>query len=190
MGMDMGRPNLMTKKLNVFSDNALMLQAGARQQGSAHDADDRDAVGRWLNFKRRAAEQGWKQAAEARDQGSFDWTRNEPRAPSLKRLRAEISVRFAGRTLTLAAEPPHPRIDALPAPSEGRRAWPSLAWLGMAGFAPANLRPCAFPSSSARHRGCQFRAATTANGNMACAGWTSAAGAANAASKRTTEDMA
>jgi len=28
-----------------------------------------------LNFKRRAVEEGWKQTAEERDQGSFDWTR-------------------------------------------------------------------------------------------------------------------
>jgi enoyl-CoA hydratase len=33
-----------------------------------------------LNFKRRAAEAGWKQAVEERDQGSFDWTRYEPLA--------------------------------------------------------------------------------------------------------------
>jgi enoyl-CoA hydratase len=31
-----------------------------------------------LNFKRRAGEEGWKQAVEERDQGSFDWTRYEP----------------------------------------------------------------------------------------------------------------
>ena len=31
-----------------------------------------------LNFKRRAAEQGWKQAVVERDQGTFDWTRYEP----------------------------------------------------------------------------------------------------------------
>ena len=33
-----------------------------------------------LNFKRRAraAEEGWKQAVEERDRGSFDWTRYEP----------------------------------------------------------------------------------------------------------------
>jgi enoyl-CoA hydratase len=31
-----------------------------------------------LNFKRRAAEVGWKQAVEERDQGIFDWMRYEP----------------------------------------------------------------------------------------------------------------
>ena len=31
-----------------------------------------------LNFKRRAAEVGWKQAVDERDQGTFDWTRYEP----------------------------------------------------------------------------------------------------------------
>ncbi len=31
-----------------------------------------------LNFKRRAAEEGWKQAVEERDQGTFDWTTYEP----------------------------------------------------------------------------------------------------------------
>jgi enoyl-CoA hydratase len=31
-----------------------------------------------LNFKRRAAEAGWKQAVAERDQGTFDWTRYEP----------------------------------------------------------------------------------------------------------------
>jgi enoyl-CoA hydratase len=31
-----------------------------------------------LNFKRRAEEKGWKQAVHERDQGTFDWTRNEP----------------------------------------------------------------------------------------------------------------
>jgi enoyl-CoA hydratase len=31
-----------------------------------------------LNFKRRAAEVGWKQAVDERDQGTFDWTTYEP----------------------------------------------------------------------------------------------------------------
>jgi enoyl-CoA hydratase len=31
-----------------------------------------------LNFKRRAAEVGWKQAVDERDRGTFDWTRYEP----------------------------------------------------------------------------------------------------------------
>ena len=31
-----------------------------------------------LNFKRRSEEKGWKQAVEERDQGTFDWTTNEP----------------------------------------------------------------------------------------------------------------
>jgi enoyl-CoA hydratase len=31
-----------------------------------------------LNFKRRAEAKGWKQAVEERDQGTFDWTANEP----------------------------------------------------------------------------------------------------------------
>jgi len=31
-----------------------------------------------LNFKCRAAEKGWKQAVEERDQGTFDWTAYEP----------------------------------------------------------------------------------------------------------------
>ena len=31
-----------------------------------------------LNFKCRAAEKGWKQAVEERDQGTFDWTTYEP----------------------------------------------------------------------------------------------------------------
>ena len=31
-----------------------------------------------LNFKRRAAEEGWKQAVAERDQGTFDWTTYEP----------------------------------------------------------------------------------------------------------------
>ena len=31
-----------------------------------------------LNFKRCAAEQGWKQAVVERDQGTFDWTRYQP----------------------------------------------------------------------------------------------------------------
>ena len=31
-----------------------------------------------LNFKRRAEEQGWKQAAAERDEGTFDWTKYEP----------------------------------------------------------------------------------------------------------------
>jgi enoyl-CoA hydratase len=35
-----------------------------------------------LNFKRRAGEEGWKQAVEERDQGSFDWTRYEPLVPN------------------------------------------------------------------------------------------------------------
>ena len=31
-----------------------------------------------LNFKRRAEEKGWKQAVDERDQGTFDWTANQP----------------------------------------------------------------------------------------------------------------
>jgi enoyl-CoA hydratase/carnithine racemase len=31
-----------------------------------------------LNFRRRAAEAGWKQAVDERDQGTFDWTSYEP----------------------------------------------------------------------------------------------------------------
>jgi enoyl-CoA hydratase len=31
-----------------------------------------------LNFKRRSEEKGWKQAVDERDQGTFDWTNNEP----------------------------------------------------------------------------------------------------------------
>ena len=31
-----------------------------------------------MNFKRRAAEEGWKQAVAERDQGTFDWTTYEP----------------------------------------------------------------------------------------------------------------
>jgi enoyl-CoA hydratase/carnithine racemase len=31
-----------------------------------------------LNFQRRATEEGWKQAVDERDQGTFDWTRYEP----------------------------------------------------------------------------------------------------------------
>jgi enoyl-CoA hydratase len=31
-----------------------------------------------INFKRRADEKGWKQAAKERDQGTIDWTTDEP----------------------------------------------------------------------------------------------------------------
>lgn len=31
-----------------------------------------------INFKRRAEEKGWKHAVDERDQGTFDWTANEP----------------------------------------------------------------------------------------------------------------
>ena len=31
-----------------------------------------------LNFKRRSEEHGWKRAVDERDQGTFDWTANEP----------------------------------------------------------------------------------------------------------------
>lgn len=31
-----------------------------------------------LNFKRRSEEEGWKRAVDERDQGTFDWTTNEP----------------------------------------------------------------------------------------------------------------
>ena len=31
-----------------------------------------------LNFKQRAEEVGWKQAVDERDQGTFDWTANQP----------------------------------------------------------------------------------------------------------------
>ena len=35
-----------------------------------------------MNFKARVEEVGWKQAVEERDQGTFDWTRNQPFAPA------------------------------------------------------------------------------------------------------------
>jgi enoyl-CoA hydratase len=31
-----------------------------------------------LNFKRRSEDKGWKQAVDERDQGTFDWTSNQP----------------------------------------------------------------------------------------------------------------
>jgi enoyl-CoA hydratase len=31
-----------------------------------------------LNFKRRSEDKGWKQAVDERDQGTFDWTTNQP----------------------------------------------------------------------------------------------------------------
>jgi enoyl-CoA hydratase len=31
-----------------------------------------------LNFKRRSEEMGWKRAVDERDQGTFDWTANQP----------------------------------------------------------------------------------------------------------------
>lgn len=31
-----------------------------------------------INFKRRAGEVGWKQAVRERDQGSYDWTHDQP----------------------------------------------------------------------------------------------------------------
>ena len=31
-----------------------------------------------LNFKKRVEEVGWKQAVEERDEGTFDWTLDEP----------------------------------------------------------------------------------------------------------------
>ena len=31
-----------------------------------------------LNFKRRSEEKGWKHAVDERDQGTFDWTTNQP----------------------------------------------------------------------------------------------------------------
>jgi enoyl-CoA hydratase len=31
-----------------------------------------------LNFKRRSEEMGWKRAVDERDQGTFDWTTNQP----------------------------------------------------------------------------------------------------------------
>ena len=34
-----------------------------------------------LNFKERAEERGWKHAVDERDQGTFDWTRNQPLNP-------------------------------------------------------------------------------------------------------------
>jgi enoyl-CoA hydratase len=30
------------------------------------------------NFKKRVEEKGWKQAVKERDEGNFDWTKNEP----------------------------------------------------------------------------------------------------------------
>jgi enoyl-CoA hydratase len=35
-----------------------------------------------MNFKARVEEVGWKQAVEERDQGTFDWTRNQSFAPA------------------------------------------------------------------------------------------------------------
>jgi enoyl-CoA hydratase len=31
-----------------------------------------------MNFKRRSEEMGWKRAVDERDQGTFDWTTNQP----------------------------------------------------------------------------------------------------------------
>jgi enoyl-CoA hydratase len=31
-----------------------------------------------LNFKRRSEQMGWKHAVDERDQGTFDWTTNQP----------------------------------------------------------------------------------------------------------------
>ena len=31
-----------------------------------------------MNFKARVTQVGWKQAVQERDNGTFDWTRNEP----------------------------------------------------------------------------------------------------------------
>lgn len=31
-----------------------------------------------LNFKKRVEEVGWKQAVQERDEGTFNWTRDEP----------------------------------------------------------------------------------------------------------------
>jgi enoyl-CoA hydratase len=31
-----------------------------------------------INFKRRSEEKGWKHAVDERDQGTFDWTTNQP----------------------------------------------------------------------------------------------------------------
>jgi enoyl-CoA hydratase len=31
-----------------------------------------------LNFKARSEAKGWKQAVDERDQGTFDWTANQP----------------------------------------------------------------------------------------------------------------
>ena len=30
------------------------------------------------NFKKRVEEQGWKQAVQERDKGTFDWSKNKP----------------------------------------------------------------------------------------------------------------
>ena len=37
-----------------------------------------------LNFKNRAEEKGWKQAVQERDQGTYDWARDEPMPPEGK----------------------------------------------------------------------------------------------------------
>ena len=83
----------LAQRIGSVPQNTLMMQKlmlnRTLKHGSAVDTEDGHAVDgiarhtrEGLNFKRCAAEAGWKQAVEERDQGSFDWTRSEPLAQS------------------------------------------------------------------------------------------------------------
>ncbi len=51
--------------------------AGTRRLATLPDGISRH-TSEGQNFKRRVEEQGWKQAVQERDQGTFDWTENQP----------------------------------------------------------------------------------------------------------------
>jgi enoyl-CoA hydratase len=68
---------LMMQKLMVNQALANMGLATTQMIATVFDGITRHSP-EGLNFKRRAEEKGWKQAVDERDQGTFDWTTNQP----------------------------------------------------------------------------------------------------------------
>ena len=60
------RDNLYGKLLSGTQQLATLLDGISRHTPEGH------------NFKKRVEEQGWKQAVQERDKGTFDWSKNKP----------------------------------------------------------------------------------------------------------------
>jgi enoyl-CoA hydratase len=71
------RNQLMMQKLMVNQALYNMGLMGTQMIATVFDGITRHSP-EGLNFKRRSEEMGWKRAVDERDQGTFDWTTNQP----------------------------------------------------------------------------------------------------------------